>query len=57
MYDLKQRGWISYEGYSPDAGRAGKQMWLRTAQGQKGLEIDDQVRKQRDDAHFTIKGF
>jgi hypothetical protein len=50
LYTLKERRWISFEGYAPDAGRAGMQMYLRTVSGQKALEIDDQVQKQIGDA-------
>ena len=45
LYTLRQRGWISFEGYEPTAGRSGKQMYLRTTKGQWALEIDEKMRK------------
>jgi hypothetical protein len=46
LYTLKERGWVSFEGYDPNAGRIGQQKYLRTTAGQQALEIDDRVRKQ-----------
>jgi hypothetical protein len=43
LYALKDRGWVEYVGYDPNAGARGKQLYLRTERGTTALSIDSAV--------------